>query len=221
MAIARHWLLVTNTLLGLILGLPFLTPILLARGHTFLANAIYTAYRYTCHQLPARSYFIFGEQVAFCHRDAAIWASLFAGGLLYAAVRRWLRPLPFKWYLLFLIPMGVDGGTGLISPFFAIFPGLLLVIAALVLTGLIAAALYRQEWLKWQYYLFIAMGPLSFFYVYLFGSHESNWELRTITGAIFGLATMWFVFPLLARDFAQEVTYVSPDSRPTRQTVDV
>ncbi len=52
-----------------------------------------------------------GWKVAFCQRDVAIYGSLFLGGLAYGLVRRrrgrWL--LPFRYYLLFLVPMGVDG----------------------------------------------------------------------------------------------------------------
>jgi uncharacterized membrane protein len=32
----------------------------------------------------------------------------------------------------------------------------------------------------------------------LAGLRESNWALRTLTGALFGLGTLWFVYPYLA-----------------------
>ncbi len=52
-----------------------------------------------------------GWKVAFCERDVAIYGSIFLGGLIYGLVRRkgagWR--LPFRYYLLFLVPMGVDG----------------------------------------------------------------------------------------------------------------
>ena len=31
----------------------------------------------------------------------------------------------------------------------------------------------------------------------LFGFYESTWQLRTITGSLFGLATVWFAYPYL------------------------
>jgi uncharacterized membrane protein len=31
----------------------------------------------------------------------------------------------------------------------------------------------------------------------LFGLRESNWQLRTITGALFGLASVWLAYPYL------------------------
>jgi uncharacterized membrane protein len=33
----------------------------------------------------------------------------------------------------------------------------------------------------------------------LFGLRESTWQLRTLTGGLFGLACVWFGFPLLDR----------------------
>lgn len=200
--LARHWLLVFNTLLAVFAGLPLLAPILLAKGFTGPANAIYSAYRHTCHQLPSRSYFILGEQVAFCHRDLAIWASILLGGLLFTVGRNRLKPLPFEWYVLALIPIAVDGGTQLISPLLAVLPGPWLLAAALIVAGPLLGLIYRRYALKWQYALFFLMGPLSVAYVLFTGPRVSNWQLRTITGAIYGLATVLLVFPHLARGFA-------------------
>lgn len=58
-----------------------------------------------------------GYKVALCERDVAIYASVLAAGLLYAALRRRVRvrPLPLKWFLLFLLPMAIDGGTQLLG----------------------------------------------------------------------------------------------------------
>jgi uncharacterized membrane protein len=52
-----------------------------------------------------------GWKMAICQRDVAIYGSLFVGGVLFALVRRrrsqWR--MPFRYYLVFLVPMGVDG----------------------------------------------------------------------------------------------------------------
>jgi len=52
-----------------------------------------------------------GWKMAFCQRDVAIYGSIFLTGLVYALVRRRLgnRKMPFRYYLLFLVPMGMDG----------------------------------------------------------------------------------------------------------------
>lgn len=110
---SRHWLFVLNTLLSIFVTLPVLAPILLAAGFNEPANAIYAAYSLVCHQMPSRSYFIFGHQVAYCQRNFAIYTSIFLAGLGYIFVRDRLRPLPLWAYLLLIAPMAVDGTTQL------------------------------------------------------------------------------------------------------------
>jgi uncharacterized membrane protein len=52
-----------------------------------------------------------GWKVAFCERDVAIYGTIFLAGLLFAVFRRrrenWL--MPFRYYIPFIVPMGVDG----------------------------------------------------------------------------------------------------------------
>ncbi len=182
--VARHWLAVFNTAWAVYVITPFLAPVLLEAGFPAAAQVIYTVYSFLCHQLPTHSYFLFGPElaphahelvvagmpegnnlfqvrsfvgdgevgwkVALCQRDVAIYATVLVTGLLYALVRDRLRPLPFKVYLLFLIPIGVDGLTQLV------------------------------------------------------GWRESNWWLRTLTGALFGFASVWFAYPYI-EDAMQEV----------------
>ena len=186
--IARHWLAVFNTIWAVYAFTPFLAPVFMAAGMPAAAQVIYTVYSFLCHQLPTHSYFLFGPElapdahvlipagmaagnnlfavrsfigdsevgwkVALCQRDVAIYATVFFTGLLYGLVRDRLhrrpRPLPFKWYVLFLIPIGVDGLTQLV------------------------------------------------------GWRESNWWLRTLTGALFGFASVWFAYPYL-EDAMEEV----------------
>jgi uncharacterized membrane protein len=144
---ARHWIPVVAFFTGMYAGLPLLAPVLLARGYAGPANLIYSAYRLACHQLPSRSFFIFGQQMAYCERDTAIYASLFLAIILFGFVRRWVKPLPLYGYALFLVPMAVDGITQLV------------------------------------------------------GLRSSTWELRTITGALFGLGSAWLALPYLEEAF--------------------
>lgn len=182
--VARHWLAVFNTAWAVYVITPFLAPVFMAAGVPAAAQVIYTVYSFLCHQLPTHSYFLFGPElaphahelivagmaegnnlfqlrsfvgdgevgwkVALCQRDVAIYATVLVTGLLYALVRDRLRPLPFKVYLLFLIPIGVDGLTQLV------------------------------------------------------GWRESNWWLRTLTGALFGFASVWFAYPYI-EEAMQEV----------------
>lgn len=182
--VARHWLALFNTAWAVYVFTPFLAPILMRAGMPEAAQVIYTVYSVFCHQLPSHSYFLFGPElspqspaliaagmssssnlfqvrsfigtpeigwkVALCQRDVAIYVSVFLTGLLYGAVRHRVRKLPFKIYVLFLIPIGIDGLTQLV------------------------------------------------------GWRESNWWLRTLTGALFGFASVWFAYPYL-EDAMEEV----------------
>lgn len=141
--ITRHWLTLLNLGMGIFALGPFLSPLLMATGHPILGRAIFLGLGATgCHQLPSRSWFIFGYQVAICQRDVAFYGSFFLGGLLFA-LHRQLRPLNWRLYLLFVLPMAVDGLTQLV------------------------------------------------------GLRESTWLLRSITGALFGFASVWLLYPRL------------------------
>jgi len=63
-----------------------------------------------------------GYKVALCERDVAIYAAMLLFGLIFAFLRgRYphIRPIPwFIWVLLGMVPIGLDGGTQLLSQFF-------------------------------------------------------------------------------------------------------
>jgi uncharacterized membrane protein len=59
-----------------------------------------------------------GWKVALCERDTAIYGGLLLGGLIFAGVRRRLRPLPiWAWLFLGVLPIALDGGSQLLSAF--------------------------------------------------------------------------------------------------------
>jgi uncharacterized membrane protein len=174
---ARHWLFIFNLAWAIYVGLPLLAPLLMQSGAALPARLIYRLYSFFCHQLPNHSYFLFGlkltplqadllqggmpaglglfqerafignhllgYKVAICQRDIAIYGSILLAGLLYGLVRNCLQPPSFKFYLLLLVPLALDGLTQLA------------------------------------------------------GWRESNWQLRTLTGALFGMASVWLAYPFL------------------------
>lgn len=57
-----------------------------------------------------------GYKVAFCERDVSIYAAILLFGLIYAVANRKLPQFPwYLWVLIGLVPIGLDGGTQLIS----------------------------------------------------------------------------------------------------------
>jgi uncharacterized membrane protein len=146
---SHHWLTFTNLLAFLFIAPALAAPYLLSQGQGAPANVIYFVYHLTCHQMPSRSFFIFGQKMAFCERDLAIYATVLVAGLVFGLVRRQLKPLNWKIFLLLILPMAVDG--------------------------------FSQ----------------------LFGLRESTWELRLITGALFGGASVWLFYPFLEQGMAE------------------
>jgi uncharacterized membrane protein len=61
-AFAKHWLLIFNLMIGLYVWLPWLAPIFMKLGWESAGNFIYTIYSTQCHQLPERSFFLFGDK---------------------------------------------------------------------------------------------------------------------------------------------------------------
>ena len=61
----RHGLMILLTLLLLFVLLPFLAPILMSVGWATPGHLIYQLYMPFCHQLPQRSWFLFGEQLTY------------------------------------------------------------------------------------------------------------------------------------------------------------
>ena len=61
-AFGRRWLLIFSLFGGVYVGLPWLAPVLMRAGWRGAGNAIYLAYSTQCHQLPQRSFFLFGPK---------------------------------------------------------------------------------------------------------------------------------------------------------------
>jgi uncharacterized membrane protein len=180
--LSKHWLAAFNTLLGLYVLVPLLAPLLMASGATSLGRAVYLVYKPACHQLPERSYFLFGPRssytlselheaelvhehagplerqrflgtpgigfkIALCQRDLALYGAMFLFGLVFALVRKRLRPLKLWAFGLLLLPLALDGGTQLLM------------------------------------------------------LRESNPLLRTVTGVLAGVACTWLLYPHLEKAF--------------------
>lgn len=170
--VAKHWLLMVNTAVGLYAGLTVLAPTLMVTGHPWAARLIYTLFRLACHQLPERSFFLFGPRLAYtldqleriagpnvppgylgsptlgykmaiCQRDTAILLAVLVAGVAFALLRHRLRPLSMRAFLLSCVPIAVDG--------------------------------FGQ----------------------LLGLWESTWWSRVATGALFGVACVWLAYPLI------------------------
>ena len=62
LGLARHWLLFVNLLIAIWVGLPWLAPVFMNLGWSSAGKAVYLFYSFQCHQLPERSFFLFGTK---------------------------------------------------------------------------------------------------------------------------------------------------------------
>src|SRR4030043_2382189 len=69
---SKHYLAVFNILVFIYIGIPFIAPVLMKVGADKPAGLIYRAYGYVCHQFAFRSWFLFGEQMAYPRSEARV-----------------------------------------------------------------------------------------------------------------------------------------------------
>ena len=59
---STHWFEMFLIIYGLWVFTPWLAPIFMKLGWTSAGDAVYFIYSFFCHQLPERSFFLFGEK---------------------------------------------------------------------------------------------------------------------------------------------------------------
>lgn len=196
--LSHHWLALINTVLAIYVGLPFVAPAAIESRHPFVAHIIYMIYSPVCHQLPQRSYFMYGEKPTYSLQELVDRVG--EGNLpLYP----W--PKPFN-------------GNAQVGYKVALCERDLAIYGALLLSGLVFSLVRsRARPLPFWAYILIGVLPMgldggSQFVSYLLPGllpdlailpRESTWLLRTITGGLFGLATAWLALPNLQAAFAE------------------
>jgi len=181
---ARHWLAIFNAVWALYLFTPFLAPIFMQLGWTAPASVIYAIYSVLCHQLPDHSYFLFGPSLVPQSPE------LVAGGMTASASLFVERA--------FIGSPAVGWKVALCQRDVAIYAGVLL-------AGISFAFVRRRARplpLKLFVLLVIPMAVDGL--TQLVGWRESTWLLRTVTGALFGVAAVYLAYPYV-EDAMQEV----------------
>jgi uncharacterized membrane protein len=108
---AGRWLIVANLLALPFAVLPLIAPLLRAAGSEALAQPVYAFFGGICHQRADRSFHLYGEKMACCHRCFGVYGGLFLFGLLFLAVRSRLQPFrPLRLHLaaLLILPLAID-----------------------------------------------------------------------------------------------------------------
>ena len=178
LALAKHWLFLVNLVLAVYAGLPLLAPVLMGLGFIWPAEIIYMVYKPLCHQLPQRSFFLFGPRLA---NSLETLQDLLGPEMLAtdSLARTFIGNAALGYKMAYCQRDA------------AMYSSMLL---AGMVFGLVR---HHLKSLTFTRYL-ISLAPLAVDgLAQLLGFYESTWQLRTITGSLFGLATVWFAYPYL------------------------
>lgn len=175
--IARHWLALFNTAWATYVLLPFAAAVLMQVGAVAPARIIYTLYSYTCHQIPDHSYFLFGPSLS------PQGPELIAAGMPDTEN---------------LFVQRTFVGNASIGYKVALCQRDVAIYAAVLAAGLLFALLRRRiRALPVKWLLLLALPMAIDGGTQLVGLRASNWWLRTFTGALFGLAAVWWAYPYI------------------------
>ena len=178
-AARAHWLAWANAAAAAFVALPLVAPTLLLLGQPEAANLVYAAYRVVCHQWAFRSYFLFGARPTYGVEELG---ELVGSAQVYTFVGS-----PELGYKVAFCERDV-----------AIY-------LAVLVGGLCYGLLRRRAGALAPVGYLALIAPMAFDgFTQLFGWRESSAELRTITGLLFGLASVWLIYPRVDRALRAE-----------------
>ncbi len=211
--LSQHWLLVVNTVAGILVILPFLAPVFMSIGWIIPAKGIYWVYSYLCHQLPERSYFLFGSKVSYSIVEIqSVWKNTTD----IAVLRQFVGNSQMGWKVAWsdrMVSMNTSLWVfGIIWSFFRKkvkqlpWWGVFLLILPMAVDGtthLISDfAGIGQGFRDTNTWLAVITNNTllpNFYSGDAWGSFNA-W-MRLITGVLFGLGIVWFGFPFLDENF--------------------
>jgi uncharacterized membrane protein len=208
-----HWFFLFSLFFGIFVFAPFLAPVFIEAGWHKAGEAVYFIYSFFCHQLPERSFFLFGTKSMYpiseiqaawkMSNDPLVmrkfignpemgWKVAWSDRMVSMYVSTWLlalvwRPLRRKWKPLPIwafVLLLVPMGLDGGSHFLS------------DLWGIGLGFRYNNAWLA---NLTNQVLPPSFYYGDALGSFNS-W-MRLTTGILFGLAVVGFGFPYIQAVF--------------------
>ncbi|MGB7875197.1 MAG: DUF2085 domain-containing protein [Anaerolineales bacterium] len=213
--LVKNWFLLFILIYGLWVWIPFLAPLFMRMGWDGPANAIYFVYSFFCHQLPERSYFLFGPKISYSLSEIqAVWMDTVNPLLL----RKFTGTLEMGWKVAWSDRMiSFYGGLWLFAliwyPLRRRTRGLSLFLLALFLLPMVLdggshfigdlAGIglgFRDSNLWLANLTHFAFSP-NFYAGDALGSFNS-W-MRILTGLLAALGLVWFTFPYLESAFSE------------------
>ncbi|GMR10816.1 MAG: hypothetical protein BMS9Abin28_1640 [Anaerolineae bacterium] len=206
------WLLLLAAFLFVWTALPWLAPVFMQLGWESLAKPIYLIYSFQCHQLPQRSFFLFGPQPMISLSEVqAVWQDTTNPAILRQFIGNARVGYKVGWsdrmvaaYSSVLLGGAVWYLLRKRLRFFPLWGVVLLALPMAVdgfshmasdLAGIGEGFRYTNQWLAelTQYRL-----PQSFYEGTTIGTFNSS--MRLITGVLFGVGIGWFTFSHLGAE---------------------
>jgi uncharacterized membrane protein len=216
-SIARHWLLIVNLLIGLWVALPWFAPIFMHWSWTSAGKAIYLAYSFQCHQLPERSFFLFGRQAMYSlNVIQAAWQQTtdplilrqFIGNPEMGWKVAWSDRMVSMYTMLFLSSLGYGLLRNRLKPlpmrvfFMLLFP-MAIDGTTHALSDLAGIGQGFRDTNVWLQIITSNAFSTTFYQGDALGSFNS-W-MRLITGVLFGIGLVGFAFPYVNDAFTDIV----------------
>ena len=207
--LTQHWIAVVVLLAGLYAGLPWLAPVLMQSGWTSAGRLLYALYSTQCHQLPQRSFFLFGPEAMYSLEQIQTWVGptssplilrQFIGNAEVGWKVAWSDRMVAMYTSLFMFGLLYWGLRRHIRPLNWWGFGLLLLPLALdgfthLSSDLAGLGQGFRDSNAWLAALTGNALPAAFYAGDSLGSFNS-W-MRLITGALFALGIAWLALPYL------------------------
>ena len=218
-----RWLILFGIFAGIYVILPFLAPFFMSIGWSGPARVIYFIYSWLCHQLPERSFFLFGSKFTYSLAEVQnAWQNTANPMIL----RQFIGSPEMGWKVAWSDRMvAMFTSTWLFGLLWwplrkRVRPlswwGLVLFLLPMALDGtshfisdLAGIGLGFRDSNAWLAALTANAFPASFYAGDAWGSFNSL--MRLLTGILFGIGAVWFSFPYLDEAF-------SPQTPPLKAT---
>jgi uncharacterized membrane protein len=212
--ISQLWIFVIGSLFGVYVFLPFLAPVLMHIGWSWLGKAIYFIYSFLCHQLPQRSYFLFGPKFSYSLPEIqSVWQNTNNGLILRKFIGNsqmgWKTAWSDRMIAMFTSMWIFSLIWGILKTRIKPLPlwGLILWLLPIAIDGtthfvsdLSGIGLGFRDSNLWLATLTRSAFPPTFYNGDAWGSFNSL--MRLGSGILFGLGLVWFGFPYLESAFS-------------------
>lgn len=219
--VSRRWLLLISLLVIVYTGLPWLAPLFMKLGWEGAGKVIYLLYTPLCHQLPQRSFFLFGSQPMYSLQEVqSVWQNTnnplilrqFVGDLGIGWKVAWSDRMVFMFTTILLW----GALFSLLRRWLKPLPwwGLVILLLPMTVDGFshmisdftAGIGLGFRDSNAWLAALTGDIFPATFYVGDALGSFNS-W-MRLITGLLFSLSLVWAVYPRLRTGFATTASQI-------------